>query len=148
VVITSVSSSGDWFLSELFELFEGVVLEHGGVGKESVVRGHLFKFDHRNLTGLMESSELVFEECDSIHGFIVLSDSEHEDVRSFASLVLEGLDEGINGIKPSSDPLEIGGGVCDLRLDELSVGDGGVVDTAVGVGDTLKVRDGSGEIVF
>lgn len=135
VVVTSVSS-GHGLFGELLELFESVVLEHMSVGEESVVRWHVIKFDHRNLTSLMESSELVFEEGDSIHSFIVFSDSQNEDVGSLASLILQSFNEVIDCLESTSDPLEIGSSISDLSLNILSVGDSSVIDTTVGVGNT------------
>jgi len=148
VVVTWVGSPGDWGLSELLELLQGVVLEHVGVGEEPVVGGHVLEFDHGHLSGLVEGGELVLEKGDSIHGFIVLSDPQNEDVRRLTSLILQGLDKVIDGGEPASDPLQIRGSVSDLALDVLTVGDGGVVDSAVGVGDTLEIRDGPGKVVF
>ena len=54
----------------------------------------------------------------------------------------------VDGVEPAGDPLEVGGGVGDLGLDELPVGDGVVVDPAVGVGDAGEVADGGGEVFF
>jgi len=84
----------------------------------------------------MESSELVFEEGDSIHSFIVFSDSQNEDVGSLASLILQSFNEVIDCLESTSDPLEIGSSISDLSLNILSVGDSSVIDTTVGVGNT------------
>jgi hypothetical protein len=100
------------------------------------------------LTGLVESGELVFEKSNSIHGFIVFSDSQDKDVGGFASLIFQSLDEGIDSLESTGDPLEIGRGISNLSFDVLSVSNSGVVDTTVGGGDSLEIRDGSGKVFF
>jgi len=78
----------------------------------------------------------------------VLFDSHDKDVWGLTSLVLDRLDQFVDGFVSSSDPIQVIWGVHNLSLDVLSVSDGISPDVAVGVGDLVQVTKGLSVIVL
>jgi len=150
VVVTDLLSSSSGLslvLSEGKEVVEGLSLEEVGVSGELVERWHLLDLSEGDWhTSGFPISEVLLEEVDSGEGFIVLSDSGDEDKGGITSLILELSNEGGDLLESVVDEIDVVLGVDDLLLNELSVGNSGIVDTSVGVHDGSEVTDSGGEL--
>jgi len=140
-------SSGLSVVSELEEVVESLSLEEVGVSGELVEGWHFLDLGE----GDWHSSgfpilEILLEELDGGQGLIVLTASGDEDEGGIASLILELGDEGGDLLESVVDEIDVVGGVDDLLLNELSVGNSGIVDTSVGVHDGGKVTNSLGEL--
>ena len=75
----------------------------------------------------------------------MFSASGHEDEGSITSLILELSNEFGDLGESVVDETDVVGGVDNLLLNELSVGNSGIIDTSVGVHDGGEVTDSLGE---
>jgi len=149
VVVTDLlsGSSGLSLVGEGKEVVEGLSLEEVGVSGKLVERWHLLDLSEGDWhTSGFPISEVLLEEVDSGEGFIVLSDSGDEDKGGITSLILELSNEGGDLGESVVDEIDVVLGVDDLLLNELSVGNSGIVDTSVGVHDGSEVTDSLGEL--
>jgi hypothetical protein len=151
VIVTDLlsGSSGLSVIGEGEEGVEGLSLEEVGVSRKLVERWHLLDLGKRDWHASgFPVSEVLLEEVNSGEGFIVLSDSGDEDKGGITSLILELSNEGGDLVESVVDEIDVVGGVNNLLLNELSVGNSGIVDTSVGVHDGSEVTDSLGESGF
>jgi len=131
------------------EVVKGLGLEEVGVSGELVEGTHLLDLSERDWHASgFPIVKVLLEELDGGEGFIVLSASGHEDEGGITSLILEFSNEGGDLLESVVDEVDVVGGVDDLLLNEFSVGNGGVVDTSVGVHDGGEVTNSLGELGF
>lgn len=137
----TISFPGNTVIVKGEEAVEGVLLEHGGVSKKSVIRGHAVDFNQSGHTGHFPVLEVASQEGDSVKSLVVLTKSGNEKKGGFAPVVLEGHDKAINVGISLGDPGKIVGGVLDLGFNVLSVSSSITKDIAVGIPNAAKLVD-------
>lgn len=151
VIVTDLirSSSGLSVVSEGQEVVKSLSLEEVGVSGELVEGWHFLDLGERNWHSLgFPISKILLEEVDSGEGFIMFSGSGDKDQGSITSLILELSNEGSDLNESVVDEIDVVSGVDNLLLNELSVGNSGIIDTSVGVHDGGEVTNSLGELSF
>jgi len=144
VVVTDFfsRSSIDVVLSKLEEVVQSFLLEKLCVSTELRERLEFFDFDK---VGWHASGfpivKVVFEKLNSVHSFIMFSDSGDEDEGSITSFVVKFFNQIFDFMESVLNILYIVMSIVNFLLDEFSVSDSVIVDISVGVHDLGQGTD-------